>query len=133
MATSAPSSASRDAIAWPRPRPDPVTSATSPFNENSLSISPLLHPSECFQVLNTFAQLLHLVLDNRRRRLLLFPRCPIVRIIIQTLRLESLERGTKLRGGARGIPLPPLRCENADVPDISAPTSIEAVSGASIT
>src|SRR5262245_58919254 len=38
MATSAPSSARRTAIACPRPRPDPVTSATSPFNENSLSI-----------------------------------------------------------------------------------------------
>src|SRR3954470_14531545 len=108
MATSAPSSARRTAMAWPSPRPDPVTSATSPFNEKSVSISPLLYPAERLQIRDALSQLSHLIGNNRRRRLIQLPGCAVVRIIIQTLRLQTIERGAKLSGGMQRIAFPPV-------------------------
>src|SRR5262245_4072495 len=119
MATSAPSSASRDAIACPSPRPDPVTSATCPFSENSLSaIRSPLHPAERLQIADAFPQLRQLVLDDGWRRLLLLPGCPVIGIIIQTLRLEPIEDRAKLGSRPRRIAFPPVRRKQPDVPHV---------------
>src|SRR4026207_1498748 len=104
MATSAPSSARRKAIACPRPRPEPVTSATSPFNENSLSPIPSpSHPTERLEILDAAVQLRQLIRDDRGSWLPCLPRRTGILIIIETLRLEPFERGRELSGGPRRV------------------------------
>src|SRR5215203_3179781 len=97
-------------MAWPSPRPDPVTSATSPCNEKSLSTMRVpLHPAERLQVVDAPVQLRPFVRRDRLRRLSLFPRRAVIGTLRKTRPLQPLDGTRELRGWTSRVTLPPVR------------------------
>src|SRR3954471_6396782 len=125
-ATLAPSSASRFATACPKPRPDPVTSATCPFNEYSsvVTLSPavkerLFFRVSCAQrldVLDTAPDLRQLVVHDLCWRRATLPGRLIRVVFTDAAAAQASKRRAQLRRRARTITLPPLWREQPDVP-----------------